>query len=116
MFSGTYLTDDALLGAMELPLRKLVDAGFSLRDAVGGLSTICGYTIGFASEEQAVHPRPGERDERYDPSRRAQSIDAEEHPLALAAGEELFAAFDERFEHGLRLILYGMERPLHPGP
>ena len=58
--------------------------------------------------------RPGEHDERYDLARRAERIDAEEHPPALTAGEEAFAKFDERFEHGLRLIVSGMERSL-PG-
>jgi TetR/AcrR family tetracycline transcriptional repressor len=112
VFSGTYLTDDSLLEWMEIPLRKLIDAGFSLRDAVHGYSTIYSYTIGFVIEEQGVHPRPGEPDERYDLARRAKRIDAEKYPLALAAGEELFTGYDERFEHGLRLIVSGIERSI----
>jgi len=116
VFSGTYLTDDALLGAQELPLRKLTDAGFSLGDAVRGYSTVYSYTIGFVIEEQAVQPRPGERDERYDPEKRAQRIDAEKFPLAVAAGEEAFGGgYDERFQHGLRLIISGMEQSLARG-
>jgi TetR/AcrR family transcriptional regulator, tetracycline repressor protein len=115
VFSGTYLTDDALFGAQELPLRKLTDAGFSLGDAVRGYATIYNYTIGFVIEEQAVRPRPGERDERYDPARRAKRIDAEKFPLVVAAGEEIFTGFDDRFEHGLRLIISGMEHSLARG-
>jgi TetR/AcrR family transcriptional regulator, tetracycline repressor protein len=112
VFSGTYLTDDSLLEWMEIPLRKLIDAGFSLRDAVHGCSAIYSYTIGFVIEEQGVHPRPGEPDERYDLARGAKRIDAEKYPLAPAAGEELFTGYDERFEHGLRLIVSGIERSI----
>ena len=113
VFSGTYLTDDALLAAQEAPLRKLTDAGFSLADAVRGYATVYNYTIGFVIEEQAVEPRRGERDERYDPQKRAQRIDADRYPLAVAAGQEAFGGgFDERFEHGLGLIISGMERSL----
>ncbi len=32
------------------------------------------------------------------------------YPLALAAGEEIFTRFDERSEHGLRLVISGMEQ------
>jgi TetR/AcrR family tetracycline transcriptional repressor len=116
VFSGTYITDDALLGTQELPLRKLTGAGFSLRDAVRGYATVYSYTIGFVIEEQAVQPRPGERDERYDPEKRAERIDTEKFPLTVAAGEEAFGGgYDERFEHGLGLIISGMERSLARG-
>ena len=97
---------------MEIPLRKLIDAGFSHRDAVHGYVAIYSYTIGFVIEEQGVHPRPGEPDERSDLARRAERLDAEKYLLALAAGEALFTGYDERFEHGLRLIVTGMERSL----
>ncbi len=113
MFSGTYLTDDALLASMELPLRKLTDAGFSLRDAVRGWSTLYSYTIGFTIEEQAVGPRPDDRDDAlYDLTRRAQRIDGERFPLTLAAGKEIFTQFDDRFEHGMRLIIAGLQLSL----
>jgi TetR/AcrR family transcriptional regulator, tetracycline repressor protein len=114
VFSGTYLTDDSLLEWTEFPLRVLTDAGFSLREAVRAYSTVYAYTIGFVIEEQAVRPRPGgPRDERYGPERRAKRIDAERYPLAASAGEEAFGeGYDERFEHGLRLIVSGMERSL----
>jgi AcrR family transcriptional regulator len=114
VFAGTYLTDDSLLEWMEVPLRVLTGAGFSLREAVRGFLAAYAYTVGFVIEEQAVHPQPsGPRDERYDPERRAGRIDAARYPLAAAAGEEAFGeGFDERFEHGLRLIVCGMQRSL----
>src|SRR5262245_34717936 len=85
MIRGTYLTDASLYGSMETGLRKFTDAGFSLRDAILGLSTIYCYTVGFTIEEQAVYPRPGERNEQYDLTRRAERIDSEKFPLAAAA-------------------------------
>ena len=113
MFSGTYLTDDSLLEWTEVPLGKLTDVGFSLRDPVLGFFAVYAYTIGFVIEEQAVHPRPGEFDARYDPAKRAERIDAERYPLTVAAGEEAFGeGYDGRFEHGLWLIVSGMERLL----
>lgn len=115
VFSGTYLTDSSMFAAMELALRQFTAAGFSVRDAARGLSTIYSYTVGFTIEEQAVYPRPGEWNEQYDLTKRAGRIDAEKFPLALAAGEELFTGFDDRFEHGLRLIISGLEQSLSGG-
>jgi TetR/AcrR family transcriptional regulator, tetracycline repressor protein len=110
MFSGRYLTDSSFYEAMEASLRKLTDAGFSLRDAAQGLNTIYCYAVGFAIEEQAVYPRPGKRRKRYDLAERAKRIDSRKFPLAVAAGEHTFADFDKHFERGLRLIIKGMRR------
>ncbi|WNG49531.1 TetR family transcriptional regulator [Archangium minus] len=115
VFSGTRLTDETLYASMDAILRKLVDAGFSLRDAVCGFSTVYNYTVGFTIEEQAVNPLPGQHNEEYDPERRAQRVDGKRFPLALAAGEEMFTKFDDRFERGLKLILGGMEQLLPRG-
>ena len=112
VFSGTYLTDDTLLQSTEVPLRKLTDAGFSVRDAARGWATLYSYTIGFTIEEQAVHPRPGQRDPRYDPNTRAKRLDGERFPLALAAGQEVFTGYDDHFDHGLRLIIAGLKQSL----
>ena len=66
MFSGRYLTDSSFYERMEIALRKLTDAGFSLREAAQGLKTVYCYAIGFTIEEQAVYPRPGKRLQRYE--------------------------------------------------
>lgn len=110
VFSGTYLADTDLYEPMERALRRATDAGFTLAEATSAWMTIYCYTVGFAIEEQAVHPRPGERDERYDLDRRAERLDAEKLPLAHAAGEELFVGFDERYDRGLALIIRGLRR------
>jgi TetR/AcrR family tetracycline transcriptional repressor len=91
-------------------VEKLTEAAFSMREAVRGWMTLYSCVVGFCIEERAVHPGPGERDERYDVARRAQRIGRGRYPLALAAGEELFGAFDERFEHGLHLIVAGLDQ------
>jgi TetR/AcrR family transcriptional regulator, tetracycline repressor protein len=108
MFSGRYLTDSALFEAMEISLRKLTDAGFSLHDATQGLNTIYCYAVGFTIEEQAVYPRPGKRSKRYDLAKRAKRIDSKRFPLAVAAGKHAFLDFNERFEQGLQLIIRGL--------
>jgi AcrR family transcriptional regulator len=108
VFSGTYLTDDAVLEAMETPLRVLTTAGFALREAVLGWQTVYNYVIGFVIEEQAVHPRPGQTDPRYNLDRRAARIDQERFPLTHAAGPEGFGDPDERFSRGLALITRGL--------
>lgn len=109
VFSGTYLTDDALLTPLETPMRRLVDAGIPIADAARAWSAVYCYTIGSTIEEQAVHPLPGEFDPRYDPRRRAGRIDTERHPLTAAAGGAGFADFDARFAYGLHLIVTGLE-------
>jgi AcrR family transcriptional regulator len=113
MISGTYLSDETAFASMEDALRKFVDAGFPLKDAVNAFRTIYCYAVGFTIEEQAVFPRPGRRDPRYDPTKRAQRIDAERFPLAVAAGEKMHN-FDERFEDGMQIIIRGLEQQAPP--
>lgn len=108
MFSGRYLTDSALFEAMEISMRKLTEAGFTLRDASRGLNTIYCYAVGFAIEEQAVYPRAGRRRKRYELAERAKHVDSKRFPLAAAAGEHTFENFDDQFEQGLRLIVKGL--------
>jgi TetR/AcrR family transcriptional regulator, tetracycline repressor protein len=115
VFSGTRLTDPSLCSFLEELLRGLVDSGLTLRDAVDGYAALYNYTVGFTIEEQAVYPMPGQHDARYDLARRAERIDGQRFPLALAAGEELFAGFEARFERGLALILRGLERSFPGG-
>jgi len=109
MFSGTYLTDPAMYAPMELSLRKLTNDGFSLAAALEALSTLHCYVVGFTVEEQAVWPKPGQRDQRYAPEERSTRMDKENLPLTIAAGEELFTTPDHRFEQGIDVILRGLE-------
>ncbi|KAA0023900.1 TetR/AcrR family transcriptional regulator C-terminal domain-containing protein [Antrihabitans cavernicola] len=109
MVPGTYLTDDAMYRSMEASLQVLLDAGFGADDASLALSTIYSYTVGFAIEEQAVYPRPGERDDRYDPARRRDRIDRELTPIvAELAAQQHPPAEDHQFRRGLNVILAGL--------
>jgi TetR/AcrR family transcriptional regulator, tetracycline repressor protein len=126
MFSGTYLTDATLYAPMEASLRKLTDAGFSLRDAVVGLGTLYSYTVGFVIEEQAVFPEPvapnstrsaeAKPDAHYDLARRGGRIDKSLYPLVYAAGAELFGDHDARFKAGLDVVVNGMAAALPRSP
>jgi AcrR family transcriptional regulator len=107
VFSGTYLTDPTVFGAMHFALDVFVREGFSARDAALALGIVYSYTTGFVIEEQAVFPAPGQRDLRYEPRRRAQRID-ERYSLAVEVGQDLFTNYDERFRHGLDVIIRGL--------
>jgi TetR/AcrR family tetracycline transcriptional repressor len=106
---GTYVADPEIYTAMESALALMNESGFSTADATLVLNTLYCYTIGFALEEQAVHPRPGEMDERYAPGRREQRVDPTIRTRAAEAGPVLFADFDARFERALAIILAGAE-------
>ncbi|MFI5614597.1 TetR/AcrR family transcriptional regulator C-terminal domain-containing protein [Amycolatopsis sp. NPDC051903] len=90
VFSGTYLDDLSLLGPP--PLQGLIDAGLDATRAVRATFTVYSFVIGFTIEEQAVYPRPGERDERYGP--------ADE-------GAAIFRDVEAGFSDGLAMVLSG---------
>jgi TetR/AcrR family tetracycline transcriptional repressor len=113
VFSGTRFTDMGHVGAFETYLGALVDGGFPLPNAVQALFTASSFTIGFVIEEQAVYPVPGEKDPHYDEAERAYRLEGE-FPLSAAAGQSLFADYDERFETGLRVVIAGIEQVLLP--
>lgn len=92
VLSGTCLSH-ASGRPLELAMRTLCDAGFSVRDAARGIAAVYSYVQGFTVEEQSTGP--GEPD-------------AARFPLAAHAWVELTKDADERFEHGLRLLLSGL--------
>jgi TetR/AcrR family transcriptional regulator, tetracycline repressor protein len=61
MIAGTRLTNTESMKTAERVGARLVESGFTLRQAVVLLSTIYNYTLSFVMEEQAVFPRAGER-------------------------------------------------------
>jgi AcrR family transcriptional regulator len=109
MFSGTYLTDAALYAPMEASLQKLMGDGFPLAGALTALSILHCYVVGFTIEEQAVWPKPGTRDGRYAPEKRAERLDPARFPLTIKAGEEMFQTPEKRFRLGLDAILIGVQ-------
>jgi TetR/AcrR family tetracycline transcriptional repressor len=115
MFSGTRLTDPSVFTQMEANLRRMVDAGFTLRQTIVGLSALYNYTIGFVIEEQEAQLAPGIPDPRYDLAAREQWVNKDLHPLSAAAGAELFQKHDARFAEGMALIIAGMAESLAQG-
>ncbi|MEV5200853.1 TetR/AcrR family transcriptional regulator C-terminal domain-containing protein [Streptomyces sp. NPDC053720] len=107
VYSGAKFTGTDHADGLESHLRTMVDAGFELWQAVRAGATAYSYTMGFVTEEQGVRPMPDERREGFDIGERAARM--AEYPLAAAAGAEIFAHYDERFEDGLRLIVAGIE-------
>lgn len=98
VFSGSRFTGTEHAVEMELNLRALLDAGFTLPQAARASATVYLFTIGFVTEEQGVQPLPGERREGYDIEERAARMAA--YPLAAAVGAEVFQGYDEGFEEG----------------
>jgi TetR/AcrR family transcriptional regulator, tetracycline repressor protein len=107
MVSGTRLTNTEYMKNVERIAARIVESGFTVRQAVVLLSTIYNYTLSFVMEEQAVFPRPNERSPQYDIAERNAKLDPEEFPLLRQSGAILFDRFDRRYKEGLDLILRG---------
>jgi TetR/AcrR family tetracycline transcriptional repressor len=107
MVAGTELTNTEYMRTAESIAARLLEAGFSVRQAVVLLSTIYSYTLSFVMEEQGVYPRPNERSSRYDIAKRNSRLDAYEFPILRQSGPILFDRFDRRYKEGLELILRG---------
>jgi TetR/AcrR family transcriptional regulator, tetracycline repressor protein len=108
-FSGTTLTDAAVVRRQETTFANLVSQGFALDDAVRGLLLVHDFTIGFCVEEQAVAQAIAAADERYAPGRRAQLI-GPGAPLATEAGRVIFGDPGQRFAELLDLLLAAIAR------
>ncbi|GAA0303001.1 TetR/AcrR family transcriptional regulator [Streptomyces polychromogenes] len=106
VFSGSRFTGTEHAVQMEANLRALTGAGFTLQQAVRATTTAYFFTLGFVTEEQGVEPLPGERREGFDVAERAERLAG--HPLAAAAGADLFQDYDQGFEEGLALLLDGI--------
>ncbi|MGY0492202.1 TetR/AcrR family transcriptional regulator C-terminal domain-containing protein [Streptomyces sp. WG-D5] len=107
VFSGSRFTGTDHGARMEVDLRLLLDAGFTADQAAWASSTAYMYTLGFVTEEQGMKPEPTRDESIVDIAERSERLG--DYPLAAAAGPRLFAAYDERFEEGLRLIVAGIE-------
>jgi TetR/AcrR family transcriptional regulator, tetracycline repressor protein len=103
-FSGTTLTDAAVVRRQETTFANLVRQGFTLDDAVRGLLLVHDFTVGFCVEEQAVAQAIVAGDERYAPGRRTELI-GPGAPLASEAGRVIFGDPGQRFAELLDLVL-----------
>jgi AcrR family transcriptional regulator len=107
VFSGSRFTGTDHGPELEANLRLLTGAGFTPDQAAWAGTTAYMYTLGFVTEEQGMRSSSGEGPAVVDVEERARKL--ADYPLAAAAGDQLFAAYDERFEEGLRLIVAGIE-------
>ena len=115
-FSGTMLTDPAVVRRQEVTFESLIRQGFALEDAVRGLVLLHDFTIGFCVEEQAVAQVTASGDDSYAPDRRAALIGPDTAPLAVEAGQVIFGDPDTRFTDLVGLLLDTIARTRSPGP
>ena len=85
MVSATELKNTEYMKTAESIGAKLLESGFTVRQAVVLLSTIYNYTLSFVMEEQAVYPRPNQRSPRYDIAKRKSRLDPNEFPILRQA-------------------------------
>jgi len=104
-FSGTTLTDPAVVRRQEVTFGNLVRQGFTLQSAARALVLLHDFTVGFCVEEQAVIQAVASGDGRYSLSRRAELIGRETAPLAVEAGQVIFGDPDTRFTELVDLLL-----------
>lgn len=107
MIAGTRLTNTTFQETAERVGSRLVEAGFSARQAIVLLSAVYTFTVSFVIEEQAVFPVPGQRSGAYDIEERNTKLDAAKFPLLRQAGPVLFDEFDRRYRESLELMLRG---------
>ncbi|MEV4636634.1 TetR/AcrR family transcriptional regulator C-terminal domain-containing protein [Actinoplanes sp. NPDC049548] len=90
--------------ALEIIVAALVKSGFTPVDAIRGIGTLTNFVTGTVLEEQ----------QRTDQNGLAGRVDPATHPtLAAAVVTDIHP--DQRFEHGLTLILAGMAGQLRAG-
>ncbi|MEW2523540.1 TetR/AcrR family transcriptional regulator C-terminal domain-containing protein [Streptomyces sp. NPDC047071] len=106
VYSGTHFTDISYAAPMEAQLRRLTRAGFTPDAAARAWLTAYSYTIGYVIEEQATGPDPAAGEGGYDLAARAERL--KDYPLAAAAGEEMFRAYETGFETGLAAVVAGI--------
>jgi TetR/AcrR family transcriptional regulator, tetracycline repressor protein len=108
-FSGTTLTDPAVVRRQEHTFASLTCQGFSLEDATRALLLLHDFTIGFCVEEQAVIQAVASGDQRYSLARRAEMI-GPGAPLATKAGQVIFGDPGTRFGELTTILLDAIGR------
>jgi len=105
--AGSYSTGPSIGRTFELVLRTLTDAGFPATEAARAFPAVLHYVVGFTIEQQA---RTGENYEGPNPYARKMTIDETRYPLTASVTKELKAVdSDDTFEHGLHIVLAGIE-------
>ncbi|MEV0266532.1 TetR/AcrR family transcriptional regulator C-terminal domain-containing protein [Streptomyces sp. NPDC050617] len=113
VFGGTRFQGTEYAAHLNRQFAALTEAGFALAAAARAVMTSYAYTIGYVVEEQSTRGDLSTGEGAYDVDERAERL--REHPLAAAAGYEMFAEYDEGFEAGLAAIVAGVEVTLLRG-
>jgi TetR/AcrR family transcriptional regulator, tetracycline repressor protein len=109
--AGSRLTDTVYMETAERIGSRLVEAGFSVRQAVVLFSTVYTFAISFVIEEQAVFPVKRERSPAYDLQKRNAKLDPRKFPILRQSGTILFDRFEQRYKDSLGLIVGGASFP-----
>jgi TetR/AcrR family tetracycline transcriptional repressor len=110
VFAGTNTAGPGVFRATELTLRTLQDAGFTAREAGRSFPAVFHYVVGYTIEEQARGGAAYGADNPYIEPTLSDGVDATRFPLTAAAWPDLFDDdTDAGFDHGLRIILAGMQ-------
>ncbi|KOG89823.1 TetR/AcrR family transcriptional regulator C-terminal domain-containing protein [Streptomyces varsoviensis] len=110
VFGGTRFRGTEYGAHMDRQFAALTEAGFELRAAARAVMTAYAYTIGYVVEEQSTRGDMVTGEGGFDVDVRAERL--REHPLAAAAGYEMFTEYDDGFEAGLAAIAAGVEATL----
>jgi TetR/AcrR family transcriptional regulator, tetracycline repressor protein len=123
MLAGNRPAQPALPG-IERQLAALAQAGFAPPEALLTLLALNAYVIGEALDtqgesgrsDQAAEPEAGPAEADQRPGRTPAGF-GEDFPLISAAvgGLEAFGSSDQRFEHGLALMITGLRAQHDPG-
>ncbi|MEV0280036.1 TetR/AcrR family transcriptional regulator C-terminal domain-containing protein [Streptomyces sp. NPDC050610] len=113
VFGGTRFQGTEYAAHLNRQFAALTEAGFALAAAARAVMTAYAYTIGYVVEEQSTRGDLSTGEGAYDVDERAERLRG--HPLAAAAGYEMFAEYDEGFEAGLAAIVAGVEVTLLRG-
>ncbi|MFT4234826.1 MAG: TetR/AcrR family transcriptional regulator C-terminal domain-containing protein [Microbacterium sp.] len=109
-FSGTRLTDPAVLRAQEPWLQRGVDAGWPLGMLLDAAECVAAFVVGFVIEEQERMQSAGE--DRYSVAERDAAL-GEGVPLVVASGHDRGDG-DTRFARQLQLLLTGIRAGVEP--
>jgi TetR/AcrR family transcriptional regulator, tetracycline repressor protein len=107
VFAGSHTGRPGVLRMVELTLRTLQDGGIPVRHAARSFPVVLHYTVGFTIEQQARTGAAYGSDNPYDGS---ELFDDQRFPLLAGVRDLVYDVdSDAAFEHGLRLILTGIE-------
>lgn len=118
VFAGSHTSGPGVLRMVELTLRTLRDGGIPVRHAARSFPAILHYTVGFTIEQQARTGAAYEAESPYEADGTASRLDEQRFPLLAGVHDLVYDVdSDAAFDHGLRLILTGIEAtsPDRPG-